>query len=143
MYKRKFDGKLKQLGAKEQLLMLVTGPAGAGKSTAIYVAQQICCEFCKSMEVIRGEKTFLFTAISGCEAVQFGQVTLHSAAYLNSKSKNISPQMLHTWEQVRMLIIDEISFFTCYQMDKLSKMFNHICRKLCYHNKTKSYCHPT
>ena len=31
--------KLKEMGAKDQLLMFVTGPAGAGKSAAIEVAQ--------------------------------------------------------------------------------------------------------
>ena len=54
----KVVGKLKQLGAKEQLLMFVTGPAGAGKSTAIDVAQQFCFEFCKSMDIIWGDKHF-------------------------------------------------------------------------------------
>ena len=41
----KVVGKLKELGAKEQLLMFVTGLAGAGKSTAIDVAQQFCFNF--------------------------------------------------------------------------------------------------
>ncbi len=80
--------------------MFVTGPAGAGKSTAIEVAQQFCFQFCKSMDILWADKTFLFTAITGCAAALFGGVTFHSAAYLNSKSKNISPDMLHTWEQV-------------------------------------------
>ncbi len=98
--KQKVEQKLKDLGAKEQLLMFVTGPAGAGKSTAIEVAQQFCFQFCKSMDILWGDKTFLFTAITGCAAALFGGVTLHSAAYLNSKSKNISPDMLHTWERI-------------------------------------------
>ncbi|KAL7521820.1 hypothetical protein ACHAWF_000293 [Thalassiosira exigua] len=54
--------------------MFVTGPAGAGKSTAIEVAQQFCFEFCRSMDIIWGEKTFLFTAITGCAAALFGGV---------------------------------------------------------------------
>jgi hypothetical protein len=129
--KQKVEQKLKDLGAKEQLLMFVTGPAGAGKSTAIDVAQQFCFQFCKSMDILWGDKTFLFTAITGCAAALFGGVTLHSAAYLNSKSKNISPGMLQNWEQVQMLIIDEISFSTCDQMEKLNSRLNMIRRRLC------------
>ena len=134
----KVVGKLKQLGAKEQLLMFVTGPAVAGKSTAIDVAQQFCFEFCKSMDIIWGDKTFLFTAITGCAAALFGGFTLHKAAYLNSRSKNVTPDMLHTWDQVRMLIIDEISFSTNDQMEKLNQRLNHIRRKLCSGKKVLS-----
>ena len=134
----KVVGKLKQLGAKEQLLMFVTGPAGAGKSTAIDVAQQFCFEFCKSMDIIWGDKTFLFTAVTGCAAALFGGVTLHKAAYLNSRSKNVTPDMLHTWDQVRMLIIDEISFSTNDQMERLNQRLNHIRRKICSGKKVLS-----
>ena len=45
--KAKLIDNLKKIGAKDQLLMFVTGPAGAGKSTAIEVAQQFCFEFCR------------------------------------------------------------------------------------------------
>ena len=34
------------LGAKEQLIMFLTGSAGAGKTTAVKLAQQFCFEFC-------------------------------------------------------------------------------------------------
>ena len=90
------------------------------------------------MDILWGDKTFLFTAITGCAAALFGGVTLHSAAYLNSKSKNISPDRLHTWEQVRMLIIDEISFSKCDQMEKLSSRLNMICHRLCSGEKRLS-----
>jgi type II secretory pathway predicted ATPase ExeA len=46
--KKKVVGKLNHIGAKDQLLMFVTGPAGTGKSTAIEVAQHFCFEFCRS-----------------------------------------------------------------------------------------------
>lgn len=56
--REKIKQKLKELGAKEQLLMFVTGPAGAGNSTAIDVAQQFCFQFCKSMDILWGETFF-------------------------------------------------------------------------------------
>ena len=65
--------------------MFVTGSAGAGKSTIIEVAQQFCFEFYRSMDIIWGETTFLFTMITGCAAALFSGVTLHSAALINSK----------------------------------------------------------
>ena len=34
------------LGAKEQLIMFLTGSAGAGKTTAVKLAQHFCFEFC-------------------------------------------------------------------------------------------------
>ena len=52
--KAKLIENLKKIGAKDQLLMFVTGLAGAGKSTAIEVAQQFCFEFCRSMDIIWG-----------------------------------------------------------------------------------------
>jgi hypothetical protein len=54
--------RLKARGAKEQLLIFLTGPAGSGKSTAMRVAEQFCYEFCIAIGDIWCERTFLFTA---------------------------------------------------------------------------------
>ena len=53
---------LKARGGREQLIVFVTGLAGAGKSTAIIVVQCFCFEFCKTASVMWKENTFLFTA---------------------------------------------------------------------------------
>jgi hypothetical protein len=45
--KEKLTSDLKELGGKDQLLMFITGPAGAGKSTSLEVAQHFCFEFCR------------------------------------------------------------------------------------------------
>ena len=90
------------------------------------------------MDIIWGDKTFLFTAITGCAAALFGGVTLHSAAYLNSRSKIVTPDMMHTWDQVRMLIIDEISFSTNDHMERL----NHVSITLEENSVLeRKYCH--
>jgi hypothetical protein len=131
--------KLKQLGAKEQLFMCVTGPAGAVKSTAIEVAQQLCFEFCTTMGIIWGDNTCLFTAITGCTAVLL-QGWLCIVQHISTQNQNnIFPEMLPTWEQVQMLNIDEISFSTCDQMGKLNKVLNPI-RLNC--TMTTKSCHP-
>jgi cytidylate kinase len=48
------------MDANKQLLMFVTGPAGAGKSTATEVPQQFCFEFCRSMDMF-GEKIHFYS----------------------------------------------------------------------------------
>lgn len=70
--------------------MFVTGPAGADKITVIDVAQQICCEFYKSVGIIWGDKTVLFTAIAGCAAAQFGKVTLQ-VHHISTQNQKIFP----------------------------------------------------
>lgn len=116
------------LGAEKQLLMFVTGPAGAGKSTAITVAQQFCYEFCISLGIKWNENTFMFTATTGCAAALFDGTTLHSVSFLNSKKKNITDAMMKPWKNVKLLIVDEISMSTDDMMNKLSDYLNHFRR---------------
>ncbi len=49
---KKLIENLNKFGAKDQLRLCVTGPAGAGKSTTVKVAQQFCFEFCRSIDII-------------------------------------------------------------------------------------------
>jgi hypothetical protein len=110
--------KLKARGAHDQLVMFLTGPAGCGKSTALEVAQQYCHAFCMAAAVAFDDVTFYFTSTTGSSAALFGGTTIHSAAHLN-KTK-ITDAMRRVWrEQVRILIIDEISFFKASDMKKL------------------------
>ena len=50
--------RLRARGAKEQLLMFLTGPARSDKSTAMRVAEQFCYEFCVAVGVMWCERTF-------------------------------------------------------------------------------------
>ena len=61
----------KARGGREQLIMFVTGLAGAGKSTGINVAQRFCFEFCKAASVMWKDNTVLFTAYTGSAAAAF------------------------------------------------------------------------
>ena len=54
-----------------------------------------------------------------CSGIVWWSHIAHSAASLNSKSKNIPDEMMNTWEQVRILIIDEVSFSPEDQMEKV------------------------
>ena len=103
--------KLRALGGHPQLLMFFTGFAGAGKSTCVTVARRYCFEFCIVVSIPWDEDTFLFTATTGSSASLFGGSTIHDAAFLNGNERNISTALLERWKRVRILIIDEISFF--------------------------------
>jgi len=111
--------KLKARGAQDQLIMLLTGPAGCGKSTCVKLAQTFCHRFCMAVAVAFNNITFYFTSTTGSSAAIFGGMTIHSAAHINKKSVNDNQRK--EWEDVRILIIDEISFFKVGEMQKLDK----------------------
>ena len=111
---------LKAKGGKDQLIMFITGPAGCGKSTTMEAAQLYCHRFCSAIAAAFNDNTFYFTATTGSAAALFGGTTIHSAAHLN-KSR-INDEMRATWrDDVRILIIDEISFFKASDVVKLDR----------------------
>jgi hypothetical protein len=75
--------RLKTRGAKEQLLMFLTGPAGSGKSAAMRVAEQFCYEFCAAVGVVWCERIFLLMAYTGSAASLIGGITNLKAACIN------------------------------------------------------------
>ena len=115
---------LKKIGAKDQLIMFITGPAGAGKSTAITVAQRFCFEFCKSLGIAWKDNTFLFTAMTGCAASLFGGMTIHSAAHLCKRRNKFTDKLAGPWKDVKVLILDEISMATDGVINRLNENMN-------------------
>ena len=108
---------LKSRGAREQLLMFATGFAGAGKSTAIKIAQRFCFEFCRAANIMWNDDTFLFTAYTGSAAAAFGGRTTVKSTYY--RKKHITDEMRLALLQVRILIIDEVSFMKASELRKL------------------------
>jgi len=118
--KKKLVQRLKKKGAQEQLVMFLTGPGGCGKSTLVEIAQQYCHAFCVAASIPFDDITFYFTSTTGSSAALFGGTTIHSAAYLNKT--RLTDAMRQIWrEQVRILIIDEISFFKASDIRKLDE----------------------
>ena len=98
-------------GGQNQLIMFLTGPAGSWKSTAVKVTQQFCNDFCLAVGVMWGNQTFLFTTYTGAAASLFGGVTISNAAFLNQQ-KAMSLNNKNTWQDVRILIVDKVSFMS-------------------------------
>jgi len=108
---------LKARGGMEQLIMFLTGPAGAGKSTAVKVAEKFCFEFCTAVSVMWHDETFYFTACSGSAAAIFGGITIHSAIMLNRK---ITDKARQAWK-ARILVVDEISYYSDNDLKKTDR----------------------
>ena len=111
--------KLKARGGEEQLIMLLSGAAGCGKSTSLQLAQQYCHKFCMAVAVAFNDITFYFTSTTGSSAALFGGMTIHSAAHLNKT--RLCDALREEWKDVRILIIDEISFFKVEDIKKLDR----------------------
>jgi hypothetical protein len=101
--------RLEARGGQSQLIMFLTGPSGSGKSTAVKVAQQFCYDFCLAVVVMWSDQTFLFTAYTA-ESL-FGGVTISKATFLNQQ-KALSLNDKNEWQDVRILIVDEVSFMS-------------------------------
>ena len=110
--------RLEARGGQNQLIMFLTGPAGSGKSTAMQVAQQFCYDFCLAVGVMWSDITFFFTAYTGAAASLFGGVTTSKAAFLNQQ-KALSLNDKNTWQDVRILIVDEVSFMSDKNLNTL------------------------
>ena len=100
--------------------MFLTGAAGCGKSTTMEAAQHYIHRFFASVEAAFNDYTFYFTATTGSAAALFGGTTICSAAHLNKT--RLTDKMRAIWrEDVRILIIDEISFFRTINFETLDR----------------------
>ena len=82
------------------------------------MAQRFCFEFCLAVGNLWTGSTFLFTAYTGSAASLFGGVTIVKHAHLAS-NKALTEEDKNEWEDVRILIIDEISFMKDRELKSL------------------------
>ena len=111
--------KLTRMGAKEQLLMFLTGAGGCGKSHVIHAARKFCHRFSQAVGVIFNANSFYLTAYLGSAAALWGGITIHSAAHMCKKK--ITDDLKEEWKEVRILIIDEVSYFSFNDLKTLDK----------------------
>jgi hypothetical protein len=133
---------LRTRGAREQMLMLLTGPAGSGKSTAVMYARQFCYEFCLAVGVMWSGSTFIYTACTGSAASLFGGFTISNAAFLN-QNKLLSLDDKNKWQDVQILIIDEISFMSNSILRTLDRKLKEIETKPLLLGDSQSYFQET
>jgi hypothetical protein len=114
----------KIIGTKNipQLLLFLTGAAGTGKSEIIKELLIYAEAFCRNLGVPFNDHTIQVTAVSGVAATLIHGETLHSACCLSYNIQNINEKMVENFEDVRLLIIDEISMADSSNIRKLDQV---------------------
>ena len=97
-------------GRGVQLICLVHGPGGSGKSTVINLVISYAREFCDLIGHRFTDRTIVVSAMSGVAATLLHGETWHSAAGTNRSKANVVKELVDEWKDTRMVIIDEISF---------------------------------
>ena len=119
---RKMMGALKKLRgipAKcKNLICLLHGSGGSGKSTVINTVKAYAAEFCKMLGHPFTTRTIVVTAMSGVAATLIGGETTHSVLGLNRDT--IQNEERAEWVDARLLIIDEISFASAKDFEKMN-----------------------
>ena len=114
----------------DQLIMFLTGPGGSGKSEIVNGVLLYAKEYCSNLEVPFTEKTILITACSGVAATLINGETVHRAVHLNVELKNLTATHIEQFEEVRLLIIDEISFMASDEIRKLDEVLRRVRERL-------------
>ena len=128
---QKLEKQLHARGGKDQLRLFLTGPAGAGKTTALKAAEHFCFEFCSFCGIPWYPTTFFYTAYTGAAASAFGGRTIVTASGMSSGTLNDT--QIKEWERCKILVIDEISFMS---ENELIKLDNRLRR---YKDRNKPY----
>ena len=110
---------LKSRGGTEQLRLFLTGPAGAGKTTAIKAAETFCFRFSMHVGIRWTDTTFFYTAYTGSAASAFGGRTIVKASGM--WSKRVSDEQRNDWRNCKILVIDEISFMKESELMQLDR----------------------
>jgi ATP-dependent DNA helicase PIF1 len=99
--------------------ILLTGPAGCGKSTII--------KYFYAIQTLGGAKNIYITSTTGRSALLIGGTTLHSLLGIGIGDMPLSAMKLevkkrnkiHIWKNIRTLIIDEVSMLAPALFNKL------------------------
>lgn len=102
-----------------QLIGLLHGPAGSGKSRVLKLLMQYAEEFCANLPDYEfTDRTILLTAYSGVAATLLKGETFHSALYIN-RQQELTGEQIDRFVDTRLVIIDEISFASISDLRKL------------------------
>ena len=107
------------------LRMFLDGPGGSGKSRVVKELLKYAEQFTSLLNLKFDMRTIVVSAKSGVAAVSIGGETTHSVAYLNRKI----PDDDRTWANARLLIIDEVSFLSVFEVEKLDEKLRELMRR--------------
>ena len=93
--------------AEWQLICLLHGPGGSGKSTVINLVKSYAKEYCDLIGHPFTVRTIVTTAMSGVAATLLNGETAHSALAMN---RAVQQEDQDEFQDTRLIIIDEISF---------------------------------
>lgn len=120
----------KQKRNSDQLICLLHGPGGSGKTTVIDLVMEYAREYCSYMDNYTfTSRTIVVTAMTGVAATLLMGETVHSAVHLNQK-KPIQPEQVAVWEDTKLLIIDGISFADKKDFAKLHRQLRKLKQQL-------------
>ena len=111
---------LKGLSNKlDTVRMYLDGPGGSGKSKIVKEILKYCRGFCSLIDYPFTKYSILVTASSGVAATLIQGQTVHSACHL-AKGK-ITNDLKDDFEDVKVIIVDEISMLSKDLLEKLDK----------------------
>ena len=113
----------------DQLICLLHGPGGCGKTAVIDLLLEYAREYCSFIEGFAfTARTIVVTAMSGVAATLLLGETTHRAVYLNRKE--IKHEYVEHWEETRLLIVDEVSFASKHEFIRLHKNLRRLKQQL-------------
>ena len=124
-------GLLKLKGNKTtQLICLLHGPGGSGKSTVINMVKAHAKSFCESLGHECTHRTIVATAMSGVAAALLHGETAHLC--IHTEKAKVPSNEPKNWEDARLLIIDEISFAAPEMFEKMHDRLKVLMQRRCH-----------
>ena len=120
-YRRAQRALRKMQGAKKDanLIALLHGSGGSGKSTVINTVKAYAADYCAMLGHKFTSRTIVVTAMSGVAATLLGGETTHKVLGLNRDTVQNEEKL--EWLDARLLIIDEVSFASAADFQKMHK----------------------
>ena len=112
------------LNDPSQFICFLSGQGGSGKSRVIGAVLHHCKHLCQALNVEFSRNTIVVTALTGAAAVSINGQTTSKACKLNSKNV----EKCDVWaDETCMVVVDEISFCSQQDFEKLSVNLNLLC----------------
>jgi hypothetical protein len=116
----------------DQLIMLLHGSGGSGKSTVIELVQEYAKCYCDFLDYPYTSNTIIVTAISGVAATLLGGNTTTKKCCLSRKP---TMQDIYEWKHIQLLFIDKISFASGHEVKELNGKLKVLCNRIKEHRK--------